>query len=46
MTGDADERVKRAVADKLDSGMRWLLHREIAELPRLLPEGEEIELLA
>jgi hypothetical protein len=46
MTSDADERVKRAAADKLDSGMRWLLRREIEQLPRLLPEGEEIELLA
>jgi Bacterial PH domain len=46
MANDADERVKRAVDDKLDSGMRWLLRREIEQLPRLVPEGEEIELLA
>ena len=46
MGSDATERVKRAVADKLDSGTKWLLRREIEQLPRLLPEGEEILILA
>ena len=43
---DATERVRRAVADKLDSGTRWLLRREVEQLPRLLPAGEEILILA
>jgi len=41
-----DEHVEQAVAAKLDAGTRWLLRREIEQLPRLLPAGEEIELLA
>jgi len=41
-----DEHVEQAVAAKLDPGTRWLLRREIEQLPRLLPAGEEIELLA
>jgi hypothetical protein len=46
MASEATERVKRAVADKLDSGTRWLLRREVEHLPRLLPAGEEILILA
>jgi hypothetical protein len=46
MASDADERIRHAVADKLDSGTRWLLRREIARLPGLLPAGEEILILA
>ena len=46
MASDTTERVRRAVADKLDSGTRWLLRREVEQLPRLLPEGEEILILA
>ena len=46
MASDADERVRHAVADKLDSGTRWLLRREIERLPGLLPAGEEILILA
>ena len=46
MASEAAERVARAVADKLDSGTRWLLRREIEQLPRMLPAGEEILILA
>jgi len=46
MASEATERVRRAVADKLDSGTKWLLRREIEQLPRLLPAGEEILILA
>jgi hypothetical protein len=38
----AEEQVAHAVATKLDAGTKWLLRREIAKLPGLLPEGEEI----
>ena len=46
MASEAEERVGRAVADKLDPGTRWLLRREIERLPYLIPDGERIELLA
>jgi hypothetical protein len=46
MASDSTDRVQRAVADKLDSGTRWLLRREIEQLPRLLPDDEEILILA
>lgn len=46
MASEAEERVRRAVAEKLDSGTRWLLRREIEQLPRLLPAGDEILILA
>jgi len=42
MAGDSEARVAQAVASKVDSGTQWLLRREIAMLPRLLPAGEEI----
>jgi hypothetical protein len=41
-----DEHVEQAVAAKLDAGTRWLLRREIQQLPGLLPAGEEILILA
>jgi len=46
MTADSEARVAQAVASKLDSGTQWLLRREIATLPRVLPAGEEIVQLA
>jgi hypothetical protein len=42
MASEAEGRVRRAVADKLDSGTRWLLRRGVEHLPRLLPACEEL----
>jgi hypothetical protein len=41
MASDADSRVEEA-AEKLDSGTKLLVRRELERLPGLLPEGEEI----
>jgi Bacterial PH domain len=46
MAVDIEARVAYAIDSKLDSGTRWLLRRELAKLPLVLPEGEEIEYMA